>query len=99
PSVFDRNPQATEALLEQLLIRQLFPSIFPAWHRHPEVITTRYLNGVIGWMLLATTAESWRRAVVQRPASALGPFALILAGPRHVRWGSSRKSRLSNSAP
>jgi hypothetical protein len=24
-------------LLEQLLIRQLFPRIFPTWHRHPEV--------------------------------------------------------------
>ena len=40
PSVFDRNPQTTEALLEQLLIRQLFPSVFPAWHRDPEVMTT-----------------------------------------------------------
>jgi hypothetical protein len=28
---------STEALLEQLLIRQLFPRIFPTRHRHPEV--------------------------------------------------------------
>src|SRR5258705_6625459 len=37
PGAFDRNPQTIEALLEQLLIRQVFPSIFPTWHRHPEV--------------------------------------------------------------
>src|SRR5712691_9788385 len=51
PSVFDRNLQTTEALLEQLLIRQLFPRIFPTWHRQPEVIKTRYLDGVIGCCL------------------------------------------------
>jgi hypothetical protein len=48
PSAFDRNPQATEALLEQLLIRQLFPSIFPAGHRPLKVMTTRISDGVIG---------------------------------------------------
>jgi hypothetical protein len=35
-------------LLEQLLIRQLFPGMFPTWHRHPEVTKTRSLDGVIG---------------------------------------------------
>src|SRR5215475_13903999 len=29
PGVFDRNPQTTEASLKQLLIRQLFPGVFP----------------------------------------------------------------------
>ena len=29
PGAFDRDPQTTEALLEQLLVRQLFPRIFP----------------------------------------------------------------------
>ncbi|MGY3076495.1 hypothetical protein ACVWZZ_002866 [Bradyrhizobium sp. LM6.10] len=33
PGAFDRNPQAGEPLLEQLVIRQLFPSEFPAWHQ------------------------------------------------------------------
>ena len=35
PGAFDLNPQTAEALLEQLLIRQLLPSIFPTRHRHP----------------------------------------------------------------
>src|ERR1700710_154297 len=48
PGAFDRNPQTTEALLQQLLIRQLFPNIFPAGHRPLEGITTRYADGVIG---------------------------------------------------
>src|SRR5215510_3366293 len=48
PGVFDCNPQAAEALLEQLLIRQLFPRIFPPWHRPPEVMKTRYPDVVIG---------------------------------------------------
>src|ERR1041384_41399 len=34
PGAFDRDPQAAEAALEQLLVRQLFPSVFPA--RHPQ---------------------------------------------------------------
>src|SRR3954447_2645575 len=33
PGAFDRYPQAGEALLEQLIIRQLLPGKFPAWHR------------------------------------------------------------------
>src|SRR5690348_5525088 len=33
PGAFDRNPQAGEALLEQLVIRQFFPSKFPAGHQ------------------------------------------------------------------
>ena len=48
PGAFDRNPQTAEALLEQLLIRQLFPRIFPTWHRHPEVTRKRRLDGVTG---------------------------------------------------
>src|ERR1051326_4167022 len=43
PGAFGRNPQTTEALPEQLLIRQLFPSIFPARHRPLEVMTTRQM--------------------------------------------------------
>src|SRR5581483_1241924 len=49
PGAFDRDPQAAEAPLEQLLIRQLFPSIFlPAGHGNLEVMTTRDLHGVMG---------------------------------------------------
>src|SRR4051794_16802679 len=33
PGAFERNPQAGEALLEQLVIRQLLPGKFPVWHR------------------------------------------------------------------
>src|SRR5688500_4640785 len=36
PGALDVDLQAAETLLEQLLIRQLFPGIFPRWHRHPE---------------------------------------------------------------
>jgi hypothetical protein len=35
PGAFDPNPQAAKALLEQLLIRQLLPGVFPTRHRHP----------------------------------------------------------------
>src|ERR1700704_724708 len=49
PGAFDRNPQTTEALLEQLRIRQLFPGIFPAGHGPLDVVTTRYPDGVIGF--------------------------------------------------
>jgi hypothetical protein len=49
PGAFDRNSQATEALLEQLLVRQLFPRIFRTWHRHPEVTENGCLDGVIGY--------------------------------------------------
>jgi hypothetical protein len=35
PGAFDRNLQAAKALLEQLLIRQFFPGMFPTRHRHP----------------------------------------------------------------
>src|SRR5262245_58397853 len=62
PGAFDRNPQTAEALLEQLLIRQLFPSKFSTWHRYPEAIK----KTVPGWchrMLSATTAKSSRRPV------------------------------------
>src|ERR1700722_7145908 len=45
PGAFGLNPQTTEPLLQQLLIRQLFPSIFPAGHRHIAVITTRSPDG------------------------------------------------------
>jgi hypothetical protein len=46
PSVLDRNPQTTEALLEQLLVRQLFPGIFPVRHRPLKVITNQVLGMV-----------------------------------------------------
>src|SRR6185437_4123132 len=49
PGAFDRNPQTTEAMLEQLLIRQLFPGKFPAWHRHLEVMTNQCRDGVTGF--------------------------------------------------
>src|SRR3979490_2862952 len=48
PAAFDLNPQTAEALLEQLLIRQLFPSIFPTWHGHPDVMKAQYIDGVTG---------------------------------------------------
>src|SRR5689334_11670868 len=47
PSAFDRNLQTTEAVREQLLIRQFFPSIFPARHRASRV-HDNYLDVVIG---------------------------------------------------
>jgi hypothetical protein len=45
-------------LLKQLLIRQLFPGIFPASHRPLEVMTIGNDNSTLGWchrILAATT--------------------------------------------
>src|SRR4051812_17266265 len=59
PGAFDPDPQTAEAQLEQLLIRQHFPSEFPARHRASE----RDDDSASGWchgMLPATTA-AWSR--------------------------------------
>src|SRR5690606_20472056 len=59
PGAFNRDPQAAEAQLEQLVIRQLFPGVFPAWHG----ASTRHDDSALRWchgMLLATTAGSAR---------------------------------------
>src|SRR3954468_8316906 len=45
PSAFDRNPHTTEALLQQLLIRQFFPRVFAAAHSNLQLIS----NSVVRW--------------------------------------------------
>src|SRR5262249_42504146 len=61
PGAFDRNPQTAEAALEQLLIRQRLPSVFPARHRASE----HEGDSASGWchgMLVATTPRVAARA-------------------------------------
>src|SRR5262249_6024838 len=57
PGAFDRNPQTAEVALEQLLIRQRLPSVFPARHRaseHEGDLASGWCHGT----LVATTAQS-----------------------------------------
>ena len=48
PRAFDRNLQTAEAPLEQLLIRQRLPSVFPARHRVSDTGAVRHRDGVMG---------------------------------------------------
>ena len=48
PGALDGHPQGGEALPEQLLIRQIFPGIFPARHGYPEFEQNPNPDGVIG---------------------------------------------------
>ena len=82
PGAFDPDPQTAEAALEQLLIRQRFPSEFPA----PHAASERDDNSASGWchgMFPATTA-AW---------SGVGPD-VPFSGPRRLRAGSGPRSFL-----
>src|SRR5579872_7426500 len=61
PGALDGHPQTAEAVLEQSLVRQLFPGIFlPARHRYLDVMVIRWF-GSCHRMLRVTTATAPRR--------------------------------------
>ena len=64
PRAFDRNPQTAEAALEQLLIRQRLPSVFPARHRASEREgDIQHRDGVMGrWWQQPPKGEARARA-------------------------------------
>jgi hypothetical protein len=91
PGAFDRNPQTTEALLEQLLIRQLFPSIFPTWHRHPEVTEKTVLDGVTGHR--RQQPPSLRGVPLFSARDGFGSNSEVQARNREVRFSLKNRHR------